>query len=202
MGKRAGALVLACALALAPATAWAHEEQEVEGVVLEFGWETEPAYAGLVNAFEVTLLSARDRTPIDTSEALLVVEIAVGDAIVDFPLRPAGAGRVAATVLPTVAGTYTIHLTGRVGDTIVDVEARCGERTFDCVTELHEIRIPAAEAADDTLATRLDREVARLGDRLDDTSEPDLFDALSVAALLLGTGALGVALTARRRARP
>jgi hypothetical protein len=167
----------------------AHDAHTVGAYRLEIGWKEEPALAGLRNAVTVEVTDAASRAPVsDLGGGSLSAEVTFGDEHLALPLRPDREHRnlLQAWLLPTRAGTYAFHITGRVKDQPIDILSTCSPRTFDCVVSSADIQFPAKDPSTGELAERL----ARTGPRADRALER------AGSAQMLAGGALGVAILA------
>ena len=102
----------------------------------------EPAFAGSRNSVVVALSDSAG--PLKEPAASLSVEISFGTERLTLPLEPAF-GRpheYRAWLVPTRAGTYTFHVTGKVKDQAIDITTTCSESTFHCVADASEIQFP------------------------------------------------------------
>ena len=111
-------------------------------------------------------------------------------------------GDYEASIIPTIPGDYTFHLTGSIHGTPVDETATSGDSTFDSVVGSTDIEFPAKLPALSDVSTRLDRLDGRISALSDGTSGST---ALVVGAglgglgLVVGLVALAVALRGRRK---
>jgi hypothetical protein len=108
------------AISLRPTPTQAHGDYEVGPYKLVFGWQVEPAYAGVYNGPELTISMKDDPSKMVTgAEATLKLEVFFGDKSKVLVLEPAwnDPGHYVAFLTPTRAGDYTFNLTGKIGDT-------------------------------------------------------------------------------------
>jgi hypothetical protein len=162
------------------------------------GWGEEPAYSGALNSVELEVADGSGR-PVAVPPGALDVEVTFGKALVSMPLFPAGArGKLRAAIIPTRPGTYAFHVTGSLRSQSVDVSARCGGSTFDCVLEPVGIQFPAKEPSNGQLAERVARGLPR-AERAADRAEGG--HGLAIAALIVAGLALAAAGTALVAAR-
>ena len=155
------------------------------------GWRDEPAYAGVPNAIEVEVSRADGRNV--EGKGSLDVEVSHGADRIRLPLLPGETpGLLSAQLVPTVAGTYGLHVTGAIDGTPIDIQSTCSEKTFDCVADGAEIQFPARQRTTDELVTRLERELARRSQ--DDTTAR----VIAIAAIVLAGAALMFMVHARR----
>ena len=151
-------MVLAVLLALF-ATVSAHEPRVVGGYNIALGWSHEPAYTGLLNQVEIFISEVDPNAPTpapgaDDDEAggkpvmgadeTLKLEIGYGGKTKVLKLGEdyATAGHYLADVIPTQAGDYTFHLTGKIGDTDVDDTCNSADGKFSSVEPVTDIQFP------------------------------------------------------------
>jgi len=199
-GKRALALLaalgaFAAASVLLAAPAAAHEERRVGAYHVEVGFGTEPAYAGQPNSVQLLLNDAQGRPVTDLGDSLKV-EVIYGDQTKELALEPffevggdGTPGDYRAFFIPTRTGTYAFHFTGSIGDQQIDETFTSGPDTFSDVISPTEQEFPVQDPTTAELATKIDREVARLEEQISNGSGSN---GLAIAALLVG--ALGAAL--------
>jgi hypothetical protein len=124
-------------------------------------------------------------------------------------------GSYRADFVPSRPGQWTFRFYGMVGDVEVDETFVSGPETFNDVQDISEESFPAQDPSTGELAERLERELARVNERLDqldggsgagvagaeaaENSDDALARGLSAGALLLGVGALAAALLVSRR---
>ena len=191
------------------APAFGHEDRGAGGVHFVVGWGEEPAYTGLKNSVQVTVVEANGGSPVTDVANSLKVEVSKGSQKMTLPLeanfRLGGSGTPGdyrAWLTPTRAGAYTFRLLGSVRGTAVDESFTSSPTTFDEVEDQASIHFPAKDPSAGELATRIDREVPRLQARID-TLEARLRKATdrvdtarSLAVVGAGTGALGLLVAA------
>jgi hypothetical protein len=102
-----------------PQRVLAHSQVQVGPYVLIIGWLEEPVIAGERNA--IVLEVTENEAPVVGVESALQLTILYGGRTFIANLRPAGQpGRYTAEILPTVRGQYTVQLSGKIGETVVD----------------------------------------------------------------------------------
>jgi hypothetical protein len=187
-----GGLVLLVALATPAA---AHETRTVGPFDVTIGWGNEPPLTGLPNSIDVVVARV-DRAPLAAS-ASLAVEVVFGTARVTLPLAGGGApGLFRAEIVPTRAGTYSFHITGKIGSDNLDVVSGCSGETFDCVADGTAVQFPAKDPPSGQLLTRLEREHARVA-----RAERDGTRARRVAFVALVVAAVALVFAVRQRRR-
>ena len=167
----------------------AHDRKAVGPLQLAIGWGDEPAFTGSRNSVVVSISDAAG--PLKEPGGALTVEITFGSERITLPLQPAF-GRpheFHAWLVPTRAGTYTFHITGKVKTQNIDVTTTCGEKTFHCVVEASEIQFPAKDPSVGQLAERMDRALPR-ADRA--TAAAERAQWLAIAALLVSIVGAGL----------
>ena len=110
-------------LILNVSSARAHESITVGDYTLEVGWLSEPPVVGQQNAVVVNVAKGEEEPVEEVSS--LTVTISYGGQDKTLTLQPLGEdtpGQFIASILPTVAGQYTLKLGGTLGDTAVDAE--------------------------------------------------------------------------------
>ena len=143
-------VVLAAALFVAAAPAFAHETASAGDLALELGWGTEPAYMGQLNTVQLIVTHAADGDPINDPGARLTAKVTYGDQQQEFALTPtydaeAGTGtpgEYAALLIPTAPGDYTFHVTGKVEGVKVDLEVASSPKTFSPVEDASAVQFP------------------------------------------------------------
>jgi hypothetical protein len=167
-GRATRSVLLALGLvALLPGRAWGHEHREVGNLGLTVGWAEEPALAEVKNGVE--LFVARGEREVEGGRLEVVVIFGQPDADIrtqPMPLDPAFGepGRYAADLIPTRPGTYTFHMTGRIGGESLDELFTSGPETFHDVNNPAEVEFPVQDPTRAELATRLDRLDARIAE--------------------------------------
>ena len=171
-------LIASFALIVNIQPALAHESISVGDYTLEIGWLSEPPVVGQQNAIVVNV-SKGEAEPVEDVSSLIVT-ISYGGQDKTLTLQPLGEntpGQFIAPVLPTVAGQYTLKLGGTLGDTAVDAQVEPEE-----VQPADTLQFPSVEST---------RGSADLG----------AMNWLIYLSLLIGLIALGMGVTALRRAR-
>ncbi|HMG31122.1 MAG TPA: hypothetical protein VK585_13490, partial [Jiangellaceae bacterium] len=91
------------------------------------------------------------------------------------------------------------HFHGTVGDVEVDEEFVSGPETFNDVEDISEASFPVQDPTTGQLADRLEQEITRLNEQVNDAATDEVARWLAAGALVLGAAALGTALVAMRR---
>ena len=189
------------ALSILASNVVAHDAHIVGPYRLAIGWGEEPAFTGIRNSIVVEVTEAAGgRLVSDLGGGSLSAEVSFGNEHTVLPLQPAWGhpNEFRAWILPTRAGTYTVHITGRVKSQPIDITSTCSEKTFDCVVEAAEIQFPIKDPSVGQLAERVDRSLPRAEQALELAARARTvaFSAIAVAALAL-ISAIGLGLRGR-----
>jgi hypothetical protein len=222
------ALAAMLLMVLAAQSASAHETREVDGFTFVVGFLNEPAFAGIPNGVSLSITETESEEPFVDLTDTLEVDVTFGDETMTMTMSPAfrvgvfgTPGEYNADFVPSRPGVYEFRFHGTVGDVEVDETFVSGPDTFDEVQSVAEASFPVQDPSTGELAELLERETARLNERIDELesshgdesasadAEEDVEEvaggsdstarALGVGALLLGAGALGTAVLARRK---
>jgi len=174
-------LISLIALLLNFQLAFAHESVTVGDYEIEYGWLEEPAIVGQQNAIIVFVsnTSSGEAQPVEDVSSLTVT-VSYGGQSKVLTLQPLGEdtpGQFVAPILPTVPGTYTLIFGGKLEDT--DVSAEVEPEEVESAAILQFPNIETAQQGSGSGAT----------------------DWLTFLSILIGLVALGVAVTALRKAR-
>jgi hypothetical protein len=198
LDRRRWAALIIIALSLTVAAPAAAHENITDGQFrLTVGWESEPAYSGVKNAVEVIVTDV-DGAPVAYPGDALRVDVSYGDERLTLPLLPNGVpGRSLAVIVPSRAGAYSFHILGTISGQPIDTAVSCSDQTFECVTDIGEVALPAKDPSVGQLADRLNREIPRLESARSDASNAQ---RLAIVALAVGGIALvaGLSLGMRR----
>lgn len=178
--------LLIVALLVAAAPALAHEHREVGEYTLTFGWQEEPALAGLMNGPELFIEMAHHdeehaeaegdhehtdeasepEAPADMSavEVNLQAEVSFGSQTMTITFRPAWGetGHYIAELIPTLPGDYSFHITGTIGETAVDEVFTSADGDFSTVEPVTDVMFPALPLVDNARLEALEARVAEL----------------------------------------
>jgi hypothetical protein len=195
----AAAVLAALLVPLLAVPASAHGEHKVANYTFVVGFGTEPAYAGTTNS--VQLVISNNGKPVTNAKGLKVA-VSTGDAEAkDMTLQPyfgegwGEQGDYRAFFIPTAPGAYTFKVTGTLGGKKIDRSFTSGKDGFDEVTDPAEVQYPIQEPAGSELATRLDRETARVNAAVAaerEQASDDIAGARRLATIGLVVGALGL----------
>ena len=191
------AAAVACLIPLCAAALDAHDRKAAGALTLVLGWSSEPAFAGSMNG---VVVAVSDRSgPLAKIDGALTVEITFGSEHITLPLergleRP---HEFHAALVPTRAGTYSFHVTGRINNQPIAISSTCGEGTFHCVIEPATIQFPVKDPSVGELAARIERSLPR-GDAAARAAGSARITAL--AAIAISIVAAGIAIAAGIRA--
>ena len=176
----------------------AHDAHVAGPYRLVIGWHEEPAFTGIRNTVAVEITETGKGLLADP--ASLTVEVSFGADRVVLPLNPDPARRhvFQASLVPTRAGTYTFHITGKIKNQSVDITTTCSEKTFDCVADGSEIQFPVKDPPAGQIAERLERSLPRAQVALESARRAQ---AIAVSAVAVAGIALLSAVLSLKRAR-
>jgi len=190
------ALIVLASLGIYSGRAYAHERRMVGPYQFVVGWLTEPAYLGQLNSLDLRITDTRQNpaAPVSGLEKTLTADVAAG-GLTPFPLavtaRFGTAGAYNGVVMPTVKGTYTFHITGKIDTTNIDEKFTSGPNTFGDIEDTAAVQYPQKVPVADELGKRLDSI----------QSGTDQTRILAIVAVALAVVGLGGAALARRRTR-
>jgi len=187
-----------CAMVLAlPAAVRAAEKITVGSLQLTIGWGDEPAFAGSRNSIDIVVADSSG-APVADPASVLSVEVSFGERRLKLPLLPVERqpGHFHAWIVPSRAGSYAFHITGREKGEAIDITAACSEKTFSCVIDPADVQFPEKDPSAGELANRISHAQPRVQEAIDDAADARL---LSFAAL--GTAAAAVVLAVALRSR-
>lgn len=143
-------------------TALAHSAVEIDGYTVDVGMLGEPVAVGDASGFELTVQRSDDQTPVAGIERTLEVSVRYGSADRALTLEAVEGtpGHYVARFTPTVAGPYSIRITGRIELQTIELELTAGADTFDEVLPASTRQFPTgtlttAEIADQLALVRL-----------------------------------------------
>jgi hypothetical protein len=176
----------------------AHEGHVVGPYRLVVGWGEEPAFTGIRNSVVVEITEVAGGRPLaDLGGGSLSADVSFGSERVTLALQPAPqrANELRAWIVPTRAGTYAFHITGKVRHQAIDITSTCSEKSFDCVVDATEIQFPAKDPSTGQLAERVNRSLPRAEQALESAAGARTlaFSAIGVAVVAL-IAALGFGL--------
>ena len=160
----------------------AHEHRDVGNYAITFGWQTEPAYAGVYNGPELEIVNDQTKEPIVGAEETLTLTVKFGPASKVLALKPAyqEPGRYVAQLTPTRAGDYEFELTGAISETtalsetVVNEIFTSADGDFSTIEPSSDVLFPDAKADTVSLQQQIDalkKEVESLKAALADLTE-------------------------------
>lgn len=156
---------------LAASTTAAHVLKDFGSYSVALGWVTEPTYVGQVNGVQVVIKDKQGKAITDLADGDLKVVVSVGgqtsaalslDTKFDPDTGLGVPGDYEVSLIPTVPGDYTFHLTGSIHGQAVDETASSSGSTFNSAVESTEIQFPTKLPSLTEITTRLDRIATRL----------------------------------------
>jgi len=200
--RRGGlAISLSAALFALPTPIRALDKQTVGTLHLTIGWGDESAFAGSRNSIDVAVTDGTGAPAADPTNALNV-EVTFGDRRLRLPLLPVERqpGMYRAWIVPSRAGSYAFHISGRLKGEAVDITSACSENTFPCVMDPGDVQFPEKDQTSAQLAETVNNSQARIQQAIDDATEARLiaFVALATAAAAVALAVLIRSLRSRR----
>lgn len=193
--RRGLAVSLSAALVALPTAIRASDKQTVGTMQLTIGWGDESAFAGSRNSIDVSV-SDSSGAPVADPNTQLNVEVSFGERRLRLPLMPVERqpGLYRAWIVPSRAGSYAFHITGRLKGDAIDVTSGCSEKTFRCVTESGEVQFPEKDPSTAQLADSISHSQARVQQAIDEAADARM---LSFVALAISAAAVAVAVLVR-----
>ena len=214
LGALVAAAMAALLIPLLAGPASAHEEKTVGKYHFVVGFGDEPAYAGEKNSVQLLLADADDRPVTDLTDTLKVAVTTGSSEPLQLSMEPffevdefGTPGDYRAFFIPTAPGSYSFHLNGTIKGQKVDQTFKSGPQSFSDIEDPAQVQYPVKQPTGGQLATRADRETARVDAALTaerDQAKSDAASARTLAVIGLVVGALGLlvgiaALVLRRR---
>jgi len=195
------AVSLSAALLALSAPIRAVDKQTVGTIQLSIGWGDESAFAGSRNSIDVAVTDSTG-APVAGSMNTLNVEVSFGDRRLRLPLLPVERqpGVYRAWIVPSRAGSYAFHISGRLKGEAIDITSACSEKTFQCVTESGEVQFPEKDPTSAQLSETVSHSQARIQQAIDDAMEARMiaFVALAISAAAVTLAVLMRSLRSRR----
>jgi hypothetical protein len=196
------ATLAALLVPLLASPAAAHEEKTVGRYHFVVGFGDEPAYAGEKNSVQLILADAGDKPVTDLANTLKV-EVTTGDAQpLALPMEPnfevgesGTPGDYRAFFIPTAPGSYSFHFTGSIKGQKIDQTFKSGPQSFSDIDDPAQVQYPVKQPTGAQLATRADRDTARVDAALAaerDQARDDASSARTLAIVGLIVGVLGL----------
>jgi hypothetical protein len=180
----------------------AHQAKTVGKYHFVVGFGDEPAYAGEKNSVQLLLADANDKPVTDLGDTLKVAVTTGSAEPLQLAMEPffevgefGTPGDYRAFFIPTAPGSYSFHFTGTIKGQKVDQTFRSGPQTFSDIDDPAQVQYPVKQPTGGQLATRADRETARINAALTaerDQAKSDASSARTLAVLGLVVGALGL----------
>lgn len=149
----------------------AHEGRHVGDYEISFGWQVEPAYSGIFNGPEITIVDKNTEEPVVGAEETLTLTVSFGSESKELALEPAwnDPGHYLAFLTPTRPGDYEFEITGSISVTTALSETAVSEiftsadGDFSTIEPAADILFPDTDA--DTLS--LQRQIDALTEELE-----------------------------------
>jgi hypothetical protein len=186
--------IVVASLLLYSGHAYAHERRTVGPYQFVVGWLNEPAYLGQLNSLDLRITDTRQNpaAAVTGLEKTLTTDVTAG-GLAPFPLtvsaRFGTAGAYNGWVMPTVKGTYTFHIVGKIDTLTIDEKFTSGPNTFGDIEDTTALQYPVKVPVADDLGKKLDAI----------SSSVDQTRLIALAALAMGVIAIGGATLIRRR---
>jgi len=214
LGALAASALAALLIPLFAGPASAHEEKTVGRYHFVVGFGDEPAYAGEKNSVQLILADANDKPVTDLTDTLKVAVTTGSSEPLELSMEPffevgefGTPGDYRAFFIPTAPGSYSFHFTGTIKGQKIDQTFKSGPDSFSDIEDPAQVQYPVKQPTGGQLATRADRETARINAALADERDQARSDAASARTLailglvvgVLGLVAGGVALARGRK---
>src|SRR6476659_7756203 len=200
--RRGGlAVSLSAALLAVSVPLRAIDKQNVGTIQLTIGWGEESAFAGSRNSIDIGVADGTG-SPVADPTNTLKVEVSFGERRLRLPLLPVERqpGMYRAWIVPSRAGSYAFHISGRLKGEAIDITSACSEKTFPCVTEPGDVQFPEKDQTSAQLAETVAHSQARVQQAIDDATEARLisFVALAISGAAVALSVLVRSLRSRR----
>ncbi len=144
----------------------AHEHRHVGDYEITFGWQVEPAYAGVYNGPEIRIVDTTTDEPVVGAEETLTLTVSFGPVSKVLALEPAwnDPGNYVASLTPTRPGDYEFELTGYItvatalSETVVSEIFTSADGDFSTIEPAGDILFPD----DESDAVSLQRQIEAL----------------------------------------
>ena len=188
--------VVASSFALNSNVALGHERRNVGPYQFVVGFLSEPAFAGTINGFDLTITDPRaSNKPVEGVEKTLNAEVTAGGLSKALPItlatRFGQPGHYAGYFVPTKDGSYIFTFKGKVESTDVNEKFESGPGRFNDVQSTTELQYPPKVPAGADLS-------ASLGDIRSSLDQLRILAIVAIALAIVVPLGLGVAM--RRRA--
>jgi hypothetical protein len=197
------AIASAVVITTTAAPALAHAETDVGPYTVAIGFGTEPAYVGYPNSVEVIIHQTASGKGVDSATNSLNATIGFGSQTMPVSLEPnfdedsgGSPGDYRGAFVPTQPGKYTIHVTGKIGSTLIDETFTSSSTTFDSVADPSTIEFPTQNPTVTELNAKIDRELPRVqaaATAQAKTASDSASTAKTLAVIAIVVGFLGLA---------
>ncbi|MGI8552557.1 MAG: hypothetical protein ACR2PL_17475 [Dehalococcoidia bacterium] len=197
------AMVLLTLVAI-PGIASAHEKRTVAGkYTFVVGFLNEPAIVEQPNGIDPTFTDASTNQPIEGLEKSLKTQIIIGGESENVTLSPRFGmpGKYTANVIPTKAGTWKFHFSGKINSDNLDETFTSGPGRFNDVESKDALQFPVKEPATLELANQAATAKAAADSAKSSARTGMMVGIVGIVVGLLGLGVAGIALQQARRAR-
>jgi hypothetical protein len=177
------------------AVAAAHEERTVAGYDMEVGFINEPVFVGDKSGLEFSV--NKNNQPVEGLEKTLTAQVVYQGQTRDLPVsaRDGAPGWYESAFIPTAAGPYTFRIKGSIEGNAIDQQFTSSPTGFDEVQDQAAGQFPVQFPAQADVVAQ-----AQAGQNA--ANQLPIALGLGVVALVLGLVSIGLAISARRSARP
>ncbi len=139
-------LATLCVAALIHSVVSAHGKTTAGDYDLEIGFHNEPVVVGMPNSLDLFVTNSKTGEKVNNLQDTLTAELIFGASKKTFKLEPQEDidGAYTAYVIPSAAGDYTWHISGKINDTPVDVSMTSSPDTFNSAEEASIYAFPSA----------------------------------------------------------
>lgn len=142
----------------------AHEGREVGNYEIRIGWQAEPAFVGVFNGPEITIIDTTTNEPVVGAEETLELAVNFGPESRALPLEPASdePGHYIASLIPTRPGDYEFELTGvisvttTISETAVSEIFTSADGDFSTIEPAEDLLFPDSETDNVSLQRQID----------------------------------------------
>ena len=160
MSLSAAIVMVVATLGIFASPAAAHERRTVGPYTFVVGWVAEPAFAGQLNALDLTVTETAGGKAVEGLESTIKAEVIAGGGSAVRRLTVAKRfglpGKYQAQFVPTKVGDYTFHLTGTVNAMPIDEKFESGPGRFEGTEDLTPLQFPNSVPSSSDLGSRLD----------------------------------------------
>lgn len=172
MKKHAGKIILAVlTLVIAGGVYWvtsptvfAHEHRHAGDYEISFGWQVEPAFAGVFNGPEIRITDTTTDEPVVGAEKTLTLTVSFGPESKVLALKPAwnDPGHYVAALTPTRPGDYEFEITGSISvttaltETVVNEIFTSADGDFSTVEPAEDLLFPDSKSDAVSLQKQID----------------------------------------------